>query len=120
MPKRFADKLRDRRIALAGTMVLRGAEHAFLLTELAGNPCIVWFRERDGDPMGDVESFNVILARAKAREADLLFVGGDSNNQPFAAYARDTKGMAILTPAAAVTEMVRLLEAGKTLEFVQE
>jgi hypothetical protein len=45
-------------------------------------------RERNGDPHGDGESFNVMLARGKEEQQDLLFVGGDSNNQPFSAYRR--------------------------------
>jgi hypothetical protein len=38
--------------------------------------------------MGDAESFNVMLAVAKESANDLLFIGGDFNNQPFSAYER--------------------------------
>jgi len=38
--------------------------------------------------MGDAESFNVMLAPARDRRNDLLFIGGDFNNQPFAAFER--------------------------------
>ena len=38
--------------------------------------------------LGDAESFNVMFAVARQRQNDLLFIGGDFNNQPFAAYAR--------------------------------
>ena len=41
--------------------------------------------------MGDGESFNVMLAVAKDKAKDLSFVGGDFNNQPFAAFARASK-----------------------------
>jgi hypothetical protein len=62
--------------------------HAFILIEMKGNPHVVYFRERDGDPLGDAESFNVMLAVAKDKPSDLLFIGGDFNNQPFTAYER--------------------------------
>ncbi len=55
---------------------------------MEGNPHIFYFRERGGDPYGDSESYNVMLAPAKDRENDLLSVGGDFNNQPFVANAR--------------------------------
>lgn len=119
VPVALAAKLKQHRIYLAGVMVLRGKEQPFLLTEITGNPTVVWFRERDGDPLGDAESFNVMLVRAEAKPADLLFVGGDSNDQSFAAYARDGKVVGELTPAAAITAMIGLLEAGKTREFVE-
>lgn len=118
VPAALAGKLSEVRIYLAGTMVRRGKEHAFLVTALSGNPTIVWFRERGGDPLGDAESWFVSLVRAEARSADLLFVGGDHDNQSFAAYARETKAAGKLEPAAALTDIIRLLEAGKAEEFV--
>ena len=63
-------------------------EAPFFLTSLYGTPRVVWFRPRNGDPFGDVESFNVMLARGTERGDDLLFRGGDFNNQPFTAYKR--------------------------------
>lgn len=119
LPAAIAAKLRDRRIYLAGVMVLRGKEQPFVLTELAGNPTVVWFRERDAEPMGDAESLIVMLVRAEAKPADVLFVGGDSNNQSFSPYARETKVVGKLEPAAAVADMIRLLEAGRALEFLE-
>jgi len=119
VPGPIAKKLAERRIYLAGVMVLRGKEQPFLLTEVAGNPTVVWFRERDGDPTGDAESFTVMLVRAEAKAADVLFVGGDANNQSFSAYARGGKPVGKLEPAAAITEMIGLLQAGKAREFVE-
>ena len=69
-------------------MTLRDKEHVFVLIEHRGNPHLVWFREAGGDPLGDAESFNVMLAPAKDTANDLLFIGGDFNNQPFSAYKR--------------------------------
>src|SRR5262245_23585134 len=45
VPAGIAAKLRDRRIYLAGVMVLRGKEQPFVLTEHSGNPTVVWFRD---------------------------------------------------------------------------
>ena len=61
---------------------------AFILITHRGNATVVYFRERDGDPMGDGESFIVMLAPAKDRAKDLLLTGGDFNNQPFSAFER--------------------------------
>ena len=119
VPAAIARKLAEARIYLAGTMRKGDKEHAFLLTLYAGNPVVVWFRERNGDPLGDAESWNVTIVRAEARQADMLFVGGDSNNQSFAAYKRETKVVGKLEPIAALTEMIRLLEAGKAREFLE-
>jgi hypothetical protein len=73
---------------MAGTLTLRGAEHPFILIEQAGGPYVVYFREAGGDPMGDAESFHLSLVPAKDTQNDALFIGGDFNNQPFAAYRR--------------------------------
>jgi hypothetical protein len=45
-------------------------------------------REKNGNPMGDGESFNLVIAPAKEKGQDLLFIGGDFNNQAFAAFER--------------------------------
>lgn len=62
--------------------------HPFALVELSGNPHIIFWREKDGDMFGDVESFNVMMARAEEEANDLFFWGGDFNNQPFVAFKR--------------------------------
>ncbi len=110
IPAKFHEPLQKMRIFLAGTMTLRGKEHPFLLTETHGNPHLIWFRERGGDPMGDAESFNLMLAPGATPEQDLLFVGGDFNNQPFAPYGRAAAAAA--PPAelkAAIADMLLLL-----------
>ncbi|MBM4073184.1 MAG: hypothetical protein FJ271_30315 [Planctomycetes bacterium] len=91
LPAKYEKFLANRRVYLAGLMTLKGQksrQHPFILIEHRGNPHIVWFRERDGDPLGDAESFNVMLAVARERQDDLLFIGGDFNNQPFRAFTR--------------------------------
>lgn len=91
IPAKYEKFLKDKQIFLAGTMTLRGQDQPFVLIEMKGNPYVVWFREQGGDPFGDAESFNVMLAVAKETANDLLFIGGDFNNQPFAAYKRAAK-----------------------------
>jgi hypothetical protein len=93
VPARYAKYLKGRRIYMAG-VVSRGdfGKYPFLLVEHRGNPHVIWFRERKGDPLGDAESFNVMLAVARETDNDLLFIGGDFNNQPFDAYRRVKAG----------------------------
>lgn len=119
VPATIATKLQGLRIYLSGVMVRRGTEQPFLVTVLQGNPYVIWFRERDGDPMGDAESFNVMLARGAEEAKDLLFTGGDTSKQAFAAYARKPDKGATTTVDGAIAEMVNLLRDGKHLEFLQ-
>jgi hypothetical protein len=88
IPKKYEPFLGKRRIFMAGVMVRGDKPTPFVLIENSGNPHLVYFRERDGDPLGDAESFNLILAPAEDKQKDLLFIGGDFNNQPFYAYER--------------------------------
>ena len=87
-PERFREHFADKPIFMAGTMTLHDQENPFMLAEYNGNPHLFWLRERDGDPVGDGESFNLSLIRAEDRADDLLFIGGDFNNQGFDAYRR--------------------------------
>ncbi len=89
IPAMYAEFFMDKTIYMAGTMNYRGKNYPFILIEHKGNPHIAWFRERDGDLMGDAESFNVMLTVAKDTKNDLLFIGGDFNNQPFTAFERE-------------------------------
>lgn len=88
IPNKYVAFLEGRTIYMAGTFTRNKSSHPFILIEVKGNPHIVYFRERDGDPLGDAESFNVMLPVAADRSNDLLFVGGDFNNQPFVAFQR--------------------------------
>ena len=63
-------------------------ENPFVLTELNGNPHIVYYR----GPLDylDGESFNVMLAKSDVSKSnDILFIGGDFNNQGFSAWKRN-------------------------------
>ena len=56
----------------------------YVLCSSRGNPHLVYWT----DQMTDAESFNLMIARAEDRNMDLLFIGGDFNNQPFSAWTR--------------------------------
>jgi len=92
VPQAMVDIIRSRiptlQIFMAGTVSLSGVDHPFILLNMSGNMTVVWFRERNGDPMGDAESFFVQLAPASEPQRDILLVGGDFNNQPFSALSR--------------------------------
>lgn len=91
-PAKYEKFLANKRVYMAGIVTFKKGgkprENVFILIEHKGNPHVVWFRERGGDPLGNAESFNVMLAVAVESENDLLFIGGDFNNQPFSAYQR--------------------------------
>ncbi len=97
IPKKYHDFLKDKIIYSVGYITLKSETKVFtenkpyLLTVIHGNPHIVWFRERDGDPLGDSESFNVFIAIGEAPVDDLFYVGGDFNNQPFFRFTRVKK-----------------------------
>lgn len=88
LPERYREMFAEHPAYMAGTMTRLGREHPFVLLSIHGNPHLLWFRGKDGDPFGDLESFNLFVARAERWEDDVLFVGGDFNNQPFLAYQR--------------------------------
>ena len=88
VPARYDAFFKGKQVYTAGMMTLKGKDHPFVLIEHKGNPHIVYFREANGDPLGDAESFNVMLAPGKDKQDDLLFIGGDFNNQPFSACRR--------------------------------
>ncbi|MDX1565794.1 MAG: hypothetical protein R3236_10325 [Phycisphaeraceae bacterium] len=90
VPDRYAKRFKEqkKRVYLSGTMVQGDKVYPFLLIEHNGNPHLLYFREKNGDPMGDGESFNLSIARAADKKDDILFIGGDFNNQPFTAYKR--------------------------------
>ena len=97
IPAMYEEYLGKMQIFQAGTMTMRRGEATvekfpYILVANHGNPHVIVFRERDGDAMGDTESFNLALVPAKKEADDLLFIGGDFNNEPFKAYKRAEKG----------------------------
>jgi hypothetical protein len=90
IPDKYAKVFAERtmKIYLAGYVNFDGKNHPFVVTNVHGNPHVLFWLERDGDPFGNGESFIVMLTVAKDKQHDLLFVGGDFNNQPFSAFER--------------------------------
>ncbi|WP_375562064.1 hypothetical protein ACE193_05820 [Bernardetia sp. OM2101] len=97
IPTKYQGFLKDKTIYSAGYITIKSETKTYtenkpyLLTVLSGNPHIFWFRERNGDPLGDAESFNVFIAIGETPADDLLYVGGDFNNQPFLRFTRVKK-----------------------------
>lgn len=95
LPKKYYRYLKAKPIYFAGRLTLkRGAKNykfPCVLITLHGNPHIVFFRDRNGETLGDTESFNLFIARKKNREDDILFIGGDFNGEPFVSYKRFLK-----------------------------
>lgn len=90
--KKYYKMLSNYKIYHAGYMEFKNGDqvkiHPYFLTEMNGNPHLMYFRERDGNPIGDAESFNLFIAKGESRKDDRLFVGGDFNNQPFFEFER--------------------------------
>merc|ERR1712098_335070 len=59
----------------------------FVLTSVSGNPRLEYYYFYDDASYND-ESFNLMMARAADSSNDILFVGGDFNNQEFYAFKR--------------------------------
>lgn len=78
-------------VFMAGWMTFGKQKCPFFLVELKGNPHILFFLKEGDEVFGNGESFNVMTAVAKDTKNDLLFIGGDFNNQPFSAYRRVTE-----------------------------
>ena len=73
---------------LCGTVQIGSVTSPFVLTTAHGNPRVVVFHEVAGDPFGRAESFNVMLCPAMERNKDMLYVGGEKNDRPFASFVR--------------------------------
>lgn len=92
LPKKYYEYLKGKPIYFAGQLTFkRGVKkHKFpcVLITHHGNPHIVFFRDRDGETLGDAESFNLFIARKRDKKDDILFIGGDFNGEPFVSYKR--------------------------------
>merc|ERR1712055_709509 len=66
------------------TMEQETVSFPYVLASSSGNPHLVYWTQQ----MTDVESFNLMIARAEDKNKDMLFIGGDFNNQPFTAWTR--------------------------------
>ena len=88
IPGRLVEFFGEHRIYQAGILTGLAQEAPYVLIEMNGGPRLLFFRDVDGISMAETESFNLFVARAAAREDDLLFVGGDSGDEPFAPFRR--------------------------------
>lgn len=92
IPAELTEPIAKERIWQAGTMryVERGVEHRepYALITHTGNSIAVAYRSRGGEGLDDGESCILTLIPARETAQDLLFVGGDFNNEPFRAYRR--------------------------------
>lgn len=80
--------LKDKTVYLSGRMKNSQEDWPFILIEHNGNPHVIIFLPSQGDPYGNGESFNLMMVRGADKSRDRLFIGGDFNNQPFAAFKR--------------------------------
>ena len=88
IPAMYDKFFKDRQIYAAGILKMKDKEFPFVLIALGGCPHVVYFREKGADPLGDAESFYIMLAAAKDKAKDLLFVGSDMPSGTFAAFER--------------------------------
>lgn len=94
IPAKYEEFLGKKIIFAAGTALWKEgdavvARGPFLVIEQSGNPHVVMFRPRGDEPLGDAESGNVVLVRAKERSGDILFLGGDTAGERFRAFRRE-------------------------------
>lgn len=92
IPAALTEKIAGERIYQAG--VVRYAEKGeerrgpYLFLVHGGNSKVVFFLSRGGQGLDDGESMLLTVVPARETSADLLFTGGDFNNEPFTAYRR--------------------------------
>lgn len=94
IPEELATHFKELRIYQAGLLTMtEGAgdvsKYPYALIALNGNNHVVMFRSREGGGLDDTESALVSIASGKSRAQDLLFVGGDFDNEPFVAFQRE-------------------------------
>ena len=70
-------------VYLAGEVEFQNKKQDFALLSIFGTPRLLIYDRKD-----DLESENVMLARDETGDNDLLFLGGDYNNQSFGAFKR--------------------------------
>jgi hypothetical protein len=92
IPAELTEYIAKERIWQAGMVryTERGEEHLgpYALITFTGNSMAVIYRSRDGGALDDGESCILTVVPARDTAQDLLFVGGDKNNEPFRAYHR--------------------------------
>ena len=94
LPEEYRGRLEEQKttVFMSGWMTFGKNRCPFFLLQLKGNPHVLFFLREGEEVFGNGESFNVMLAVAADTKNDLLFIGGDFNNQPFSAYHRVVEG----------------------------
>lgn len=95
VPAELTKPLAEMRIFQAGTLSAtesNGGVSSFpyVLVSFQGNAHVVCFRAAHGGGLDDGESMLITAVPGKQREQDLLFAGGDFDNEPFKAFKRET------------------------------
>lgn len=93
IPDKYDEALGELRIYEAGTLKFLADDEVifagpYLLSELGGSPHVIVFRDRNGEALGDSESFYVFIAHAKDPKNDILFIGGDMPDEEFRPFRR--------------------------------
>jgi hypothetical protein len=95
IPAELTEKITADRIYQAGVLrfVEKGEERRmpYLLIVRGGNSMVCMYPSRGGQGLDDGESMLLTVVPARDTVADLLFLGGDFNNEPFKAYRRVAK-----------------------------
>ena len=92
IPAELTEMIKEDRVYQAGILrfVEKGEEKRmpYLLIVRGGNSKVFLFLSRGGQGLDDSESMLLTVVPARDAAADLLFTGGDFNNEPFKAYRR--------------------------------
>lgn len=92
IPRKYDKFLIKTQIYAAGWFIFKrrskARKYPFIFINYHGAPFIVFFRPRNGEPMGDAESLHIMLAQAREKKNDILFIGGDFSGEPFIAFDR--------------------------------
>ncbi len=101
-------------VFIAGTLRFEASRFGFLLTEKAGSPVLICFRQ--GQQRANARPTLVLLALVPAKDSanDLLFLGGETDVEPFFAYERAER-QANLSP-----ETERLLNTALSKTYSKE
>ncbi len=95
IPPKLLAYLKEKQIFLAGTLTigkLKAEEPPQVMPavviEAKGNSTLVCYLSRGGKEIDDGESGILMLATAADKARDMLFMGGDFNNEPMRAWKR--------------------------------
>lgn len=95
LPDKAVEALKKKQVFEAGRVTWREGTgprtFPYLLVNHSGNPVLLTFRERFGEPLADIESANLMVIPGKEHAKDLLFIGGDFDNQAFKPFRRVVK-----------------------------